>query len=172
MTQKNFKILENSDFLVLGPIFVYFLLTCICHATGIILCMRPANERRRYNVTSSLIGWAHIQNDPWCFTRYDEHAVCMLFNWLCLYWNSIWTGASTVVGVPDWCRMPCWHGHWQVGWRRIYCNSLKKMGERLFIFFSVAVNLENLLCEKDLNRFQISGSWGSMHPIFFNGFPP
>ena len=27
--------------------------------------MRPANERRRYNVTSSLIGWAHKQNDPW-----------------------------------------------------------------------------------------------------------
>ena len=31
---------------------------------GIILWMRPANERRRYNVTSSLIGWAHSQNDP------------------------------------------------------------------------------------------------------------
>ena len=30
---------------------------------GIILCMRPANERRRYNVTSSLIGWAHTQID-------------------------------------------------------------------------------------------------------------
>ena len=29
-----------------------------------ILCMRPANERRRYNVTSSLIGWAHSQNGP------------------------------------------------------------------------------------------------------------
>ena len=27
---------------------------------GIILCMRPANERRRYNVTSSLIGWTHV----------------------------------------------------------------------------------------------------------------
>ena len=27
--------------------------------TEIILCMRPANERRRYNVTSSHIGWAH-----------------------------------------------------------------------------------------------------------------
>ena len=26
---------------------------------GIILCMRPSNERRRYNVTSSPIGWAH-----------------------------------------------------------------------------------------------------------------
>ena len=32
--------------------------------TGIILCMRPANGRRRYNVTSSLIGWAHTQKDP------------------------------------------------------------------------------------------------------------
>ena len=28
------------------------------------LCMRPANERRRYIVTSSLVGWAHTQTDP------------------------------------------------------------------------------------------------------------
>ena len=28
--------------------------------------MRPANERRRYNVTSSLIGWMHSENDPLC----------------------------------------------------------------------------------------------------------
>ena len=27
--------------------------------------MRPANDRRRYIVTSSLIGWAHSQNDPY-----------------------------------------------------------------------------------------------------------
>ena len=32
--------------------------------TGIILCMRSSNERRRYNVTSSLIGWAHLENEP------------------------------------------------------------------------------------------------------------
>ena len=32
--------------------------------SGIVLCMRPANERWRYNVTSSLICWAHTQNDP------------------------------------------------------------------------------------------------------------
>ena len=31
--------------------------------TGIVLCMRPANERRRYNVTSSLIGLVHLQNN-------------------------------------------------------------------------------------------------------------
>ena len=32
----------------------------------IIFCMRSANERRRYNVTSSLICWAHTENGPWC----------------------------------------------------------------------------------------------------------
>ena len=37
---------------------------------GIILCMRPANERRRYNVTSTLIGWGHSQNHPCSFTPY------------------------------------------------------------------------------------------------------
>ena len=29
-----------------------------------ILCMCPANERWRYSVTPSLIGWAYTQNDP------------------------------------------------------------------------------------------------------------
>ena len=28
------------------------------HVTGLILGLHPANERRRYNVTPSLIGWA------------------------------------------------------------------------------------------------------------------
>ena len=33
---------------------------------GNILYIHPANERRRrYNVTPSLIGWVHTQNDPW-----------------------------------------------------------------------------------------------------------
>ena len=32
--------------------------------TGIILGMGPANKRRRYDLTSSLTGWAHTQNDP------------------------------------------------------------------------------------------------------------
>ena len=38
--------------------------------SGIILLMCPANERRRYNVTSSLIGWANKQNDPCIFIFY------------------------------------------------------------------------------------------------------
>ena len=38
---------------------------CSCNIT---LDMGSANERRRYNVTSSLIGWSHTNNDPglWC----------------------------------------------------------------------------------------------------------
>ena len=32
--------------------------------SGIIFGMGSANERRRYIVTSSLIGWAHTNNDP------------------------------------------------------------------------------------------------------------
>ena len=32
--------------------------------------MCPANERRRYNVTSSLIGWAHVQNDPFAINTH------------------------------------------------------------------------------------------------------
>ena len=31
--------------------------------SGIIYCMRTANERRCYNVTSSPIGWVHAQDD-------------------------------------------------------------------------------------------------------------
>ena len=34
-------------------------------SAGIILCMHPTNGRRRYIVTSSLIGWTHSQKDPW-----------------------------------------------------------------------------------------------------------
>ena len=32
--------------------------TLLIHSTGLILALRPANERRRYFVTTSLIGWA------------------------------------------------------------------------------------------------------------------
>ena len=35
---------------------------------GIILLMCPAYERQRYNVTSSLIGWVHSQNDLWLYS--------------------------------------------------------------------------------------------------------
>ena len=39
-------------------------------SSEIILCMCPTNERHCYNVTSSLIGWAHSQNHPWVLHMY------------------------------------------------------------------------------------------------------
>ena len=36
----------------------------MCYITGITLGMGLANETLSYHVTSSLIDWAHTQNDP------------------------------------------------------------------------------------------------------------
>ena len=53
--------------------------------------MRPANEKLRYNVTSSLIGWAHTQNDP-CFYHY--RTVCNIVQpWIAITLH----GAITVL---------------------------------------------------------------------------
>ena len=72
--------------------------TAPLRAVGIIMCMRPTNQRRHYTVTSSLIGWAHKQNDPrswppwWSpitMTSHGRHEVLnhrlfhCLFNSLC-----------------------------------------------------------------------------------------
>ena len=56
--------------------------------TGIIPCMCPANERRRYIVTS-LIGWAHTQNDP-CWSElstFGRHTFkCIFFKEIFLFY--------------------------------------------------------------------------------------
>ena len=52
--------------------------------TGIILCMRPASQRRRYNViASSVIGWAHAQNDLW------KHKLPFIHAWIEI-WRIAW----------------------------------------------------------------------------------
>ena len=43
--------------------------------TGMILGLRPANERRRYKVTPSLIGWAQTLNQPWIINTTTEDLV-------------------------------------------------------------------------------------------------
>ena len=52
-------------------VFMYptFKMIFILIYSGTLLFMRPANKRQRYNATSSLIGWAHTQNDPCLFHR-------------------------------------------------------------------------------------------------------
>ena len=37
--------------------------------------MYPANERQRYIVTSSLIGWVHTQNNPCVITALDHISI-------------------------------------------------------------------------------------------------
>ena len=53
--------------------------------SGIILGMGSANERRRYNVTSSLIGWAHTQNDPQnrLLLNHNKTTMCTILGMYC-----------------------------------------------------------------------------------------
>ena len=68
-------LLPNKVWLILG-ILRYFELTFVFSEAlkgdgiaGIILWICPVNERLHYNVTPSLIGWAHTQNDPWSWNE-------------------------------------------------------------------------------------------------------
>ena len=69
---------------------------------GIILCMRLANERRRYNVTSSLIGWAHPQKDPWytpcCINPSDAATeIIRSIAWLLMPWLPCVAGSVVTI---------------------------------------------------------------------------
>ena len=47
---------------------------------GIILGKGLVNKRRYYNITSSLIGWAHTQNDSWGYNTMMHHSVlCIIY---------------------------------------------------------------------------------------------
>ena len=50
--------------------------------SGIILVMGSANERQRYNVVSSLIGWAHTQKVPLLLYFQSHYAICVVVFWL------------------------------------------------------------------------------------------
>ena len=64
VVHKNEYRLKVSHMKVMNVVFV------VVGYSGIILFMGSAVERRRYIVTSSLIGWAHIQNGPWVLTQH------------------------------------------------------------------------------------------------------
>ena len=58
--------------------------------SGVILGMGSANERRRYIVTSSLIGWADTQNDPWCWICWVTWISMRLVYWRGSPWLFYW----------------------------------------------------------------------------------
>ena len=65
---------------------------------GIILGVGLANERRRYIVTSSLIGWAHTQNGP-CWIVLMKHTNILY----CFILSQHWHGAGR--WNPSWWKI-------------------------------------------------------------------
>ena len=101
-------------------VIISMVLTMLNKQAGIILCMRPANERRRYSVTSSLIGWAHAQNAPWTggwvglwgflwwapsAKRKDHHGVSS-------GWSSVWHRSNTGLSSTQYEQIPIILGVW------------------------------------------------------------
>ena len=117
--------------------------------TGIILCMRAANERRCYIVTSSPIGWAHTQNDPWWHYMAslghnnicEPHQISMAVEW------KTWSQATSVGAGSGWC------GRWDSG-----------------VKAEAGVEDGNLACGGLFTKGVIRGNWlpppslGSMDP--------
>ena len=61
------QVIDFINYCSITSIFLWFQVRRTCWKLlipGIILCIHQANERRRYIVTLSLIGWADTQNDP------------------------------------------------------------------------------------------------------------
>ena len=59
--------------------------------SGVILWMCPANERWRYIVTLSLIGWMQTQNDPWFFNPlYPVKILTSVIQTKSLLHSSVW----------------------------------------------------------------------------------
>ena len=113
------------------------IILCMCPTnerhTGIILCICPTNEGQCYNVTVSLIGWVHTQNDP------------------CLY--SSWQLISIVFGngvAPNWCQAIAKTNWWvwsirscEDPWgrchKRYLCHQLLKLPWKLLIQLLICI---------------------------------
>ena len=76
------KMLPFDDIIMMWVVQFHVI---IRHDIGIILCMHPANERPRYLVTPSLIGWSHTQN-----YAYDTVFFMVSWNSMCLSSNKSW----------------------------------------------------------------------------------
>ena len=73
------------------------------------LGMGSANERRRYIVTSSLIGWAHTQNDP-CKTCTNKYLLTILRFQTCLQGSTPVVIHILLLCIP-WSGDKCFDSH-------------------------------------------------------------
>ena len=85
----------------------------------IILCTRPANKRRRYIVTSSFIGWAHTQNDPWLYFSRNILTVLWCYN----FWVSLAVFIGSIcciyifIDILHGCFIDIWTIIWLPAWQ-------------------------------------------------------
>ena len=73
-----------------------------------LLSLGSVNKRRRYNVTSSLIGWAHTQNDPYtcaCSSGYTVSEVSITRQWT---WTHLISNISIGILI-GWKFKIIWH---------------------------------------------------------------
>ena len=71
--------------------------------TGLILGLSPSNERQRYFITMSLIGWVQAWNQPWRSNLSGRHG-----NWVCsgnwtVTWKQIHNNKLQTIYYPSWC---------------------------------------------------------------------
>ena len=125
--------LTNSSHSLLNPDFVNSY-----GSPGIILCMCPTNERWHYNVKSSLIGWAHTQNDPWKSHNHidkiattDTYTHLWEWNFKCVFWvrSLIWFLTFGIFSIDYWYSLD----HILIGLE--YIIDIYQKVYLLFIFF-------------------------------------
>ena len=81
---------------------------CTCWLSGIILCMCPANERRRYNITSSLICWVHSPNGPWTVDNFPLNSWRPSSIWHYWTWSTLVEVMACCLSAPSHHLDQCW----------------------------------------------------------------
>ena len=141
-------------------------------ASGIILCMCQASERRCYSVTPSLIGWAHTRNDL-CGLLKKDGVLCKNFTsnhgWLQKVWSKMCKFEVSTVSA-DGLALLAWCYH-------ICCCSLMKSWLIMFFLHKICTRpIGGLLSQfySSLGCFYSSGTTGrvvnsnTVHPHFCN----
>ena len=113
--------------------------------TGLILGLCPANERRRYKVTPSLIGWAQTYNQPCIYmNRWKPPFSFLLF----LAWNSLLV-VRNLFSCPLYPPLAlCWWWHRPRVTRVMYKshNTIPERGSTINSFLAHFWNIIALKC--------------------------
>ena len=110
--------------------------------TGIILCMHPANERWRYSVMPSPIGWVHTQDDPWD-KQYHVYSMILL---LVLHHQ---------------------RNNWPLGSQKINSGQNYREPENNFRMKIIYVEYFHIICLPSHSRKSSGSTWSSLISLIF-----